>query len=65
MATITELREGLQATTVPSDIADCLIKHASPLWLSSENAALLAGDLALCHPPLKRHEVRARTVADK
>ncbi len=32
------------------------------MWLSSDNAAQLAGDLALCHPPLKRNEVRARAV---
>ena len=45
----------------PADVAQCLIKHASPLWLSSDSAAFLAGDLALCHPPLKRAEVRALT----
>ena len=30
-----------------------------PLWLMSEPAAVLAGDLALCHPRLAKGEVRA------
>jgi UTP:GlnB (protein PII) uridylyltransferase len=64
MATVAELRKGLAATTVPPDIAKALLKGASSLWLSSDSAAQLAGDLALCHPPLKRNEVRARAVGD-
>ncbi len=63
MATITELRKGLAATTVPDALAKTLLKGASSLWLSSDTAVQLAGDLALCHPPLKRNEVRARAVA--
>jgi [protein-PII] uridylyltransferase len=63
MATVAQLRKGLAATTVPDEMAAALIKGASPLWLSSDSAALLAEDLALCHPPLKPHEVRARAVA--
>jgi predicted amino acid-binding ACT domain protein len=63
MATIDQLRTGLAATTVPDDIALALIAGASPLWLSSDSGAQLAEDLALCHPPLKRAEVRARAVA--
>lgn len=63
MATVSQLRKGLGATTVPDDIAKALIAGASPLWLSSDSAAQLAEDLALCHPPLKRAEVRARAVA--
>jgi UTP:GlnB (protein PII) uridylyltransferase len=35
------------------------LRDASPLWLMSEPPAILAGDLALCHPRLKRREVRA------
>jgi predicted amino acid-binding ACT domain protein len=62
MATIAELRKGLASTTVPDHVADVLLKSASSLWLSSDSAADLAGDLALCHPPLKRSEVRARAV---
>ncbi|MEY2468943.1 MAG: hypothetical protein QOF21_1641 [Actinomycetota bacterium] len=63
MATIAELRTDLGATTVPDDLAKVLIKGASPLWLSSDCAMQLAGDLALCHPALKRAEVRARAGA--
>jgi glycine cleavage system regulatory protein len=62
MATVKELRKGLADTTMPKEKMDALLKGASSLWLSSDSGALLAGDLALCHPPLKRHEVRARTV---
>jgi pimeloyl-ACP methyl ester carboxylesterase/predicted amino acid-binding ACT domain protein len=36
-----------------------LLQGAPPLWLMSEAPAVLAGDLALCHPKLKRGEVRA------
>jgi UTP:GlnB (protein PII) uridylyltransferase len=36
-----------------------LLGQAPPLWLMSESAATLAGDLALCHPKLGRDEVRA------
>lgn len=64
MATIAQLRKGLAATTVPDDVAKALLTGASPLWLSSDCATQLAEDLALCHPPLKRSEVRARAVAE-
>jgi len=63
MATIAQLRKGLAVTTVPDDVAKALLAGASPLWLSSDNAVQLAEDLALCHPPLKRAEVRARAVS--
>lgn len=63
MATVAQLRKGLAATTVPVDVAAALLKGASPLWLSSDTAAQLAEDLALCHPPLNHAEVRARVVA--
>lgn len=63
MATVAQLRKGLAGTTVPDDVAAALIKGASPLWLSSDSAALLAEDLALCYPPLNTSEVRARAVA--
>jgi predicted amino acid-binding ACT domain protein len=62
MATIAELRKGLADTTMPADVAETLLHGASSLWLSSDSGAQLAGDLALCHPPLKRNEVRARSV---
>ena len=62
MATIAEIRKDLAATTVPDHVADALLKGATSLWLSSDSAGQLAGDLAMCHPPLKRAEVRARAV---
>jgi UTP:GlnB (protein PII) uridylyltransferase len=62
MATIKELRKGLSGTTMPKEFADAMLQKASALWLSSDNAQQLAGDLALCYPPLKRAEVRARAV---
>ncbi len=63
MATVAQLRKGLAATTVPDDVAKALIAGASPLWLSSDSAPLLAEDLALCYPELNPAEVRARAVA--
>jgi UTP:GlnB (protein PII) uridylyltransferase len=63
MATIKELRAGLSGTTMPAEFADAMLKSASALWLSSDSAQDLAGDLALCYPALKRSEVRARAVA--
>jgi pimeloyl-ACP methyl ester carboxylesterase/predicted amino acid-binding ACT domain protein len=36
-----------------------LLRDAPPLWLMSETPAVLAADLALCHPKLKPREVRA------
>ena len=36
-----------------------ILDSAAPLWLLSETPAVLAGDLALCRPRLKKDEVRA------
>ena len=41
------------------DVVGTLLRDAPPLWLMSAPPALLAGDLALCHPKLARGEVRA------
>jgi glycine cleavage system regulatory protein len=54
-----ELAALLAATSVPSDVVAALLDHAAPLWLMSEPPQTLAGDLALCHPPLGPDEVRA------
>ena len=62
MATISELRTELASTTLPVEITETLLQGASSLWLSSDSSALLATDLALCFPALKRAEVRARSV---
>ena len=54
-----QIAELLTSTSVPGRRARALLRHASPLWLMSEPPAVLAADLALCHPRLKRREVRA------
>jgi predicted amino acid-binding ACT domain protein len=50
-----EVARLLAETEVPRSLVD----EAAPLWLLSEEPAVLAGDLALCHPPLAAGEVRA------
>src|SRR4051794_41869486 len=59
MATTAEVRDLLSATTLPPDLVDDLLGEASAAWLLGESACTLAGDLALCHPPLGKAEVRA------
>lgn len=54
-----EVVELLGATDMPAGMAEELVRSASPLWLMSELPEALAIDLALCHPPLEAHEVRA------
>ncbi|MCU1501760.1 MAG: Alpha/beta hydrolase fold, partial [Ilumatobacteraceae bacterium] len=58
-ANISELRELLAHTTLPRAVATRLLNGVSPLWALSESPAVLAGDLALCHPKLRPGEVRA------
>jgi len=60
MATAADLADLLASTTLPADLATELIAGAPALWLASNTSAVLAGDLALCHPALKPAEVRAR-----
>jgi pimeloyl-ACP methyl ester carboxylesterase/predicted amino acid-binding ACT domain protein len=57
--TMAELRSLLRRTTIPTRVVTRLLTAASPLWMMSEQPAVLATDLALCHPPLARAEVRA------
>jgi UTP:GlnB (protein PII) uridylyltransferase len=54
-----EVRRLLRGTRVPERIARAMLRKAPPLWLMSESASELAGDVALCHPKLARNEVRA------
>jgi pimeloyl-ACP methyl ester carboxylesterase/glycine cleavage system regulatory protein len=54
-----ELASLLEQTRVSNRTAQALLREAPPLWLMSESAATLAGDIALCHPKLGRNEVRA------
>ena len=64
-APVTELRRLLVPTTLPAKLAGDLVTTAPSLWLSSDAASDLAGDLALCHPPLGPAEVRARVTRSK
>jgi pimeloyl-ACP methyl ester carboxylesterase len=54
-----EVANLLSTTKVPADLTNRLLADAAPLWLLSEDPAVLAGDLGLCHPPLEPGEVRA------
>lgn len=56
---ISAIRQFLSATTVPAEVVDEFLSDAPDLWLASAAPVLLAGDLALCHPPLRTAEVRA------
>jgi predicted amino acid-binding ACT domain protein len=55
----TQIIEALGATTFPLKTVRALLNDAPPLWLRSAPAGVLAADLALCHPKLRRREVRA------
>ncbi|MDQ1396994.1 MAG: hypothetical protein QOG64_2253 [Acidimicrobiaceae bacterium] len=59
MATAAQVRDLLGATSLPDALVDDLLGEASAAWLMGEPAEVLAGDLALCHPPLAPEEVRA------
>jgi glycine cleavage system regulatory protein len=54
-----ELSDLLGRTRLSNRTARRLLRDAPPLWLMSESAESLAADLALCHPKLRRDEVRA------
>jgi pimeloyl-ACP methyl ester carboxylesterase/predicted amino acid-binding ACT domain protein len=54
-----ELHALLEGTSMPREIVKTLLADAAPLWLMSDPPSALAADLALCHPPLGPHEVRA------
>lgn len=54
-----QLRELLRPTSVPRRVVMALLDGVSPLWVMSEAPAVLAADLALCHPRLRPGEVRA------
>ena len=58
-ATTAQLRDLLQSTTLPADVTSRLLDGVSPLWAMSASPSVLAGDLTLCHPKLRRDEVRA------
>jgi len=53
------LVELLSRTPMARRTVSTLVADAPPLWLMSEPAPVLAGDLALCHPRLGSDEIRA------
>ena len=54
-----EIADLLSGTKLPARTVQGLLRSAPPLWLMSESAPTLAADLALCHPKLRRGEIRA------
>jgi pimeloyl-ACP methyl ester carboxylesterase/predicted amino acid-binding ACT domain protein len=58
-ASTTRLHALLGETTLPAAVSRRLLEGASPLWVLSAPPTVLAGDLALCHPRLRKDEVRA------
>lgn len=54
-----EVRRLLRGTAVPARTARAMVRNASPLWLMSDDASVLAAQIALCHPKLRPGEVRA------
>jgi glycine cleavage system regulatory protein len=56
---VAEVASLLGRTRLQNRTVRALLRESPPLWLMSESAPTLAGDLALCHPRLRRNEVRA------
>jgi pimeloyl-ACP methyl ester carboxylesterase/predicted amino acid-binding ACT domain protein len=54
-----EVERLLKGTRLSKRSIQSLVGSAAPLWLLSDSAPALAGDLALCRPKLKKDEVRA------
>jgi len=55
----TEIERRLVRSHLSRRQISVLLDSAAPLWLLSESASTLAGDLLLCGPALKKGEVRA------
>ena len=58
-STASDLSVLLATMQMPRRLASDLVRKAPPLWLLSDSPSVLAADLALCHPKLRPHEVRA------
>ena len=54
-----EVERLLKRTHLSKREVRSLLDSAAPLWLLSESASALAGDLVLCRPKLRKGEVRA------
>lgn len=59
LARSAEMIDLIKGSRLPQRPTRAMLRAAPPLWLMSESAALLVGDLALCHPRLNPNEVRA------
>ena len=55
----TEIERLLKETHLSKQNVRSLLESASPLWLLSDSASALAGDLVLCRPTLLKDEIRA------
>jgi pimeloyl-ACP methyl ester carboxylesterase len=55
----TEIESILKRSKLSKREIRSMLESAAPLWLLSESAQALAGDLALCRPQIKKKEVRA------
>ena len=58
MASVEEVRGVLAFSRVPHELVDDVLDEAPELWLRGESPDVIAGDVALCHPPLSTKEVR-------
>jgi UTP:GlnB (protein PII) uridylyltransferase len=58
VASVEEVRGVLAFSRVPRELSDELLDDAPELWLRGESPDVIAGDVALCHPPLATKEVR-------
>jgi len=58
VASVEEVRGVLAFSRVPRELSDELLDDAPELWLRGESPDVIAGDVALCHPPLSTREVR-------
>jgi UTP:GlnB (protein PII) uridylyltransferase len=58
VATVEEVRGVLAYSRVPPELVDDMVDEAPSLWLIGESPDVIAGDVALCHPPLAPKEVR-------
>jgi UTP:GlnB (protein PII) uridylyltransferase len=56
---VADLRPLLGSTALPPELIEELLDAASPIWLMSAPASVLAADIALVHPELGPNEVRA------
>jgi hypothetical protein len=59
VATWSELREGLEASTLPPDVVAALLDEVPAWWLQRERTHVLVSDLSLCFPPPGEDEVRS------